>query len=238
MIFPIPVPMYLPGYSPTRYDASLPRPSVNMHGVETKLSDIGRTLEKISASAGKQHLTVQVEASAILPLVSIANTVSGYEAERYHRESSALYERLNKVDSWKERRERKKKAAKKQAEKEDQESRKEAARVEFEGQPKPKFWQKDTRKDLEFFERKNGVSFRLFDPDDLSFSRFWPIRHYKRETFVNSRVSKHFSVDYASQIEELFQICRAVPGAVLNVPHDLMRVVAQIAKEKQLEAAA
>lgn len=235
MIFPIPVPMYLPSYSPARYDALLPRPSVNMHGVETKLSDMSKTLEKISENVGKQQLTVQVEASAILPVVSVAQSVSASEAARYEIAKSALLARLYRIEA----RSRRKREARERAEKEDQERRKLAAKNEFESQPEPKFWQSDERKTLEEIEKKHGVMGwfeRYQSSHELIFEM--EMRHSLRRSVIRRRVSKHFSVDHASQIDELFQICQTVPGAVLNVPHDLMRVVAQIVKEKQLEAVA
>lgn len=235
MIFPIPVPMYLPSYSPARYDALLPRPSVNMHGVETKLSDMSKTLEKISENVGKQQLTVQVEASAILPIVSIAQSVSASEAAKYQLAESALLERLYRIEA----RSRRKREAKERAEEEDQERRKLAAKIEFDSQPEPKFWQNDDRKTLEEIEKKHGVMDwleRYRSSHELIMEM--EVRRCNRKYVISRRVSKHFSVDHASQIDELFQICQTVPGAVLNVPHDLMRVVAQIVKEKQLEAAA
>ncbi|KOQ78850.1 hypothetical protein ABW45_04570 [Stenotrophomonas maltophilia] len=227
--------MYLPSYSPARYDDFLPRPSVNMHGVETKLSDMSKALEKISENVGKQQLTVQVEASAILPIVSIAQSVSGSEAAKYQLAKSSLLKRLYRIEA----RSRRKREAKEQAEKEDQESRKLAAKNEFESQPEPKFWQSDERKTLEEIEAKHGVMGwleRYQSSHELILEM--EMRRHLRQSVISRRLSKHFSVDHASQIDELFQICQTVPGAVLNVPHDLMRVVAQIAKEKQLEAVA
>lgn len=239
MIFPVPIPMYMPSSSYPIY-----QPRVDTRRIESGLDDISGAIKEMSAKLDKKDICISTDTDSIRQVMAFVGPYVQRESDAYDSRNSFTWKRINKIDQWK--RERKKRTKKLKQEEADlwNEAKKEDAEFNYSNQPKGKWWKgwvetpfskflEDSGYKVPKQKRKEGVdciySEEYFESmADLDSS---VLQHRIRSYDVERIARKPFWIDQASQIIKLWNICEQIRGATLQIPSDLMQMVAQIVKE-------
>lgn len=239
MFFPVPIPMYLPSYPSNPY---IPRVSTTK--IESGLSDISASIKEMSAKLDKKDICITTDTDAIRSVMNFVGPYVQRESAAYEERSNVAWRRINKIDKWKSERKKKAKLWKKEEATLWNEAKKQDAEFNYRNQPKGKWWRGWVETPFSKFLADSGYEApkkKLKDPFDLGLPesyyesrvememRSW--EHKWRQSDVDRIASKPFWVDQTGQIVKLWNICEQIRGATLQVPSDLMQVVAHIVKE-------
>lgn len=239
MIFPVPIPMYMPSSSSPIY-----HPRVDTHRIESGLGDISSAIKEMSAKIDKKDICITTDTDSIRQVMAFVGPYVKRESDAYVSRSEVVWARINKIDSWKKERKKRAKERKKDEAVLWNEAKKQDAEFNYKNQPKGKWWKGWVQTPFSKFlqdsgyevpkEKEKSSSHYLYseeyfetmaDLDHISF------RYRIRQCDVDRISRKPDWIDQASQINKLWNICEQIRGATLQVPSDLMQMVAQIVKE-------
>jgi len=243
MILPVPIPMYMPSSSYPIY-----HPRVDTHRIESGLGDISSAIKEMSAKLDKKDICITTDTDSIRQVMAFVGQYVQRESDAYEERYRIVDNRIRKIDKWKkERKERKDKWLKEEAVLWN-EAKRQDAEFNYRNQPKGKWWKgwaeksyseflsesgyeepKESRKGKSTFGEYEDLYSSLFDLEMLR----CVTRH--RSYDVERIAKKPFWIDQASQITKLWNICEQIRGATLQVPSDLMQMVAQIVKESGIQ---
>lgn len=246
MIFPVPIPMYLPSSPYPSYS-----PSINTRGIESGLGDIHGAIKDMSAKLDKKDICITVDTDSIRGVMAFVGPHVIRESEAYHQRAQVTWKRINRIDKWKKhRRDRAKKAKEKEA-KDWNEALKLDAEFNYRKQPRGHWWKgwveipyskflKDSGYVEPKVEEKLGARddfFKAYEALARSQSRLEEVEwnHKIRGRDVARVARKPHWIEQKDQLVKLWQICEQIRGAQLQVPSDLMQMVAGIVKESNVQ---
>lgn len=239
MIFPVPIPMYMPSSSYPIY-----QPRVDTHRIESGLDDISGAIKEMSAKLDKKDICITTDTDSIRQVMAFVGPYVQRESDAYHERARRARQRIDKIDSWKSNRKKKKEEWLKDEAALWNEAMRQDAEFNYRNQPKGKWWQGWVEKSYSDFltesgyetpKQKHNLKSKFDWHEDFVSSmvelEMSSLRYRRRDFDVDRIAKKPFWIDQAPQITKLWNICEQIRGATLQVPSDLMQMVAQIVKE-------
>lgn len=239
MIFPVPIPMYMPSSSYQIY-----QPRVDTHRIESGLDDISGAIKEMSAKLDEKDICITTDTDSIRQVMAFVGPYVQRESDAYHARARLVGERINKIDKWKRKRKKKKDEWLKEEAALWNEAKRQDAEFNYRNQPKGKWWKGWVEKSYSEFLCESGYE-APEEKWELKSEFDWYKSHLSsmvelemisarsnyRSFDVDRIAKKPFWIDQSSQITKLWDICEQIRGATLQVPSDLMQMVAQIVKE-------
>lgn len=250
MIFPVPIPMYMPSSSYPIY-----HPRVDTHRIESGLDDISSAIKEMSAKLDKKDICITTDTDSIRQVMAFVGPYVQRESSAYEERYRLVDRRIGKVDKWKKERKKRQDELKKNKEellREEavlwNEAKRQDAEFNYRNQPKGKWWKGWVERSYSEFLAESGYespkeSRKVKSPSDeyedlyssmLDLEMFRHVSRY-RSYDVERIAKKPFWIEQSSQITKLWNICEQIRGATLQVPSDLMQMVAQIVKESGIQ---
>lgn len=243
MIFPVPIPMYMPSSSYPAY-----HPRVDTHRIENGLDDISSAIKEMSAKLDKKDICISTDTDSIRNVMAFVGPYVQRETDAYHERVRRAWERIDKIDAWKDSRKKKKEEWLKDEAALWNEAKREDAEFNYRNQPKGKWWKGWVEKPYSEFLLESGYKApekKQKKSEEYLYSADYfeamarldrsVLRNTIRSDDVDRIAKKPFWIDQASQITKLWNICEQIRGATLQVPSDLMQMVAQIVKESGIK---